>query len=48
MFLCVRVVRLARQILLLLHQPLRVTVDLCSLAATVAIVAIIITITTVQ
>ena len=48
MFLCVRVVRLARQILLLVHQPLSVTVDLCSLAATVAIVAVIITITTVQ
>ena len=48
MFLCVRVVRLARQILVLVHQPLRVTVDLCSLAATVAIVAVIITITTVQ
>ena len=48
MFLCVRVVGLARQILLLVHQPLRVTVDLCSLAATVAIVAVIITITTVQ
>ena len=48
MFLCVRVVRLARQILLLVHQPLRVTVYLCSLAATVAIVAVIITITTVQ
>ena len=48
MFLCVRVVRLARQILLVLPQPLRVPVDLCSLAATVAIVAVIITITAVQ
>ena len=37
----VRVVRLARQVLLLQHQPLKVAVDLGSFTAVVAVIAII-------